>query len=100
MEPPGDSRSFNRQGGTACATGTGRRCRRLAAEPGDERFLVGGFDRLRTVVGAEPGDRTGGGITGEDGEPGPRCTGAPGGTEIRPVEMSVGPCRLPLAVEI
>lgn len=49
----------------------------LGAEPGDERFLVGGFDCLRAVVSADPGDRVGSGMPGEDGENRQRCTGAP-----------------------
>lgn len=105
--------------------------RLLAAELGDERFLAGGFDSLRAVVGADPGDRVGGGMAGEDGEAGECCTGAPvaaqaadfhlftgpgtvehgpqrgedrgrvtGDSEVRPVEMIMGPRRLPPAVEI
>jgi len=34
------------------------------------RFLVGGFDRLGAVVSADPGDRVGCGMPGEDGENG------------------------------
>ena len=103
----------------------------LAAEPGDECFLAGDFDSLRAVAGADPGDRVGGGMAGEDGETGQCCTGAPvaaetadfrlfpgpgtvdhgpqrgqdrgrvsGDAEVRPVEMVMGPWRLPPAVEI
>lgn len=50
---------------------------RLAAKSGDERFLLSGFDSLRAVLGADPGDRTGGGKAGQDGETGQRRTRAP-----------------------
>ena len=49
----------------------------LAAKSGDECFLSGGFDRLGAVLGADPGDRIGGGKVGEDGETGQRRTCAP-----------------------
>ena len=51
--------------------------RALAAQFGNKRFLRGGFDSLGAVLGANPGDRIGGGRAGEDGETGQRRTRAP-----------------------
>jgi hypothetical protein len=103
----------------------------LAAKSGDERFLSGGFDSLGAVLGADPGDRIGGGKAGEDGETGQRGSCAAmtakatdfhlfpsagtvekgpergdhqgrvgGDTEVRPVEVVVGPGRPPPVVEV
>ena len=95
----------------------------------DERFLFGGLDRVGAVVGADPGNRLGRRMVGQDGETGQGRSGAPvaaeatdlhpfpgtspvehgsqssddlgrviGDTEVRPVEVVVGPRRLPAVI--
>src|SRR5690606_10192812 len=61
--------AFRKPPDSDCSIAASRRkCR-------DERFLSGGFHRVRPVVCADPRDRVFDGMTGEDGEAGQRGTG-------------------------
>lgn len=65
-------------GEAAASRGGAAGCERPGkTQSGDECFLLNGFDSLRAVPGADPGDRAGGGKAGKNSETGQRRTRAP-----------------------